>query len=153
MSDFEKMMRAKKVRIAASAVAALVLGFLIFHVGVVVGYHRGPLQGMSHRGDVDRTVRPLLFLPRGFLLPHGFISNAHGAVGIITALSSTTPLTFLLRTREGTDDSILVGTSTIIRNRGPEDSSALTVGDQVIVIGALNGGGDIDAKLIRILKL
>lgn len=131
------------MRVAAGAIVALLLATLIFHAGVVVGSHRGQWG----RHDADRGFRSP-FLPGGFEMPHGFIQNGHGAVGTISALSLPT---FTMQTREGTDQTILVGTSTIIRAMGTSSASSLSVGNKIVVLGEPDAQGRIDAKLIRVL--
>lgn len=140
MKNLEQFAASKKVRAGVGILGALFVAALIFHAGVVVGAHRG-------RFDRAHSFRSPLF-PSGFALPHGFIPNAHGAVGTITAV--TLP-TFTMETRAGASQSIVVGTSTLIRSMGPANEKALSVGSQVIVLGEPDGQGRIDAKLIRVL--
>jgi len=128
----------KKTRVITTVIGALLLAALIFHAGVVYGSHRNPFG----RHDAGRGFRPPFF-PGNLELPHGFIWNDHGAVGTITAI--TLP-TFLMQTREGTIQSILIGTSTVIRS-----NTLLSMGDEVIVLGEPDNQGRIDATLIRVL--
>jgi len=129
----------RTVRVVAGVVGVLFLAALIFHAGVVYGSHRNPFG----RHDAGRGFRPPFF-PGGFELPHGFISNAHGAVGTVTTLALPT---ITMQTREGTSQTILVGTSTITRG-----GTALSVGDEVLVLGEPDSQGRIDATLIRVLS-
>ncbi len=143
MKNFHDFLSSKKVRLTAGVVGAFFLAALIFHAGVVVGSHRGTFG----RFGMERGFRSSFF-PGGFELPHGFMFGTHGAVGTITAV--TLP-TLTLQTREGTNETILVDTSTIIRNMGAADTKALATGTQAIVLGEPDSQGRIDAKLIRIL--
>ena len=148
MKDFKDVMSSKNARLVAGTIGAVILSFLIFHAGVVFGTHRNPFGGPSDRPDMSRGFHPSFF-PGDFEMPHGFIPNSHGAVGAITEI--TLP-TFRMETREGTSQTISISTSTIIRNiDNSADTSALSVGNQVIVLGDTNSEGRIDAKLIRIL--
>lgn len=140
MKKIEQFVASKKVRVGAGIFGALFVAALIFHAGVVVGAHRG-------RFDRTRGFRSPLF-PSGFALPHGFIQDAHGAVGTITAVALPT---FTMETRAGASQSILVGTSTLIRSMDQANEQALSVGSQVIVLGEPDSQGRIDAKLIRVL--
>ncbi len=119
-------------------IGALILAFLIFHVGAVYGSHRNPFG----RHDAEYGFRSSFF-PRGFELPHEFIQNDHGAVGSITLMM---PPTFTMQTRDGASQTILIGTSTVIRGRTP-----LSAGDGVIILGEPDSLGRIDATLIRVL--
>ena len=147
MKEFENIVSSKKVRLTAGVIGALVLTLLIFHVGVVFGSHRNSFGGPSGRPDMVPGFRPPFF-PGDFALPHGFIPNAHGAVGAITAI--TLP-TLTMETREGTSKTILVSTSTIIQNGENPKNVTLSVGGQIIVLGDTDSEGRIGAKIIRML--
>ncbi len=127
----------------AGIIGALLLAALIFHAGVVVGSHREAFG----RFGMERGFRSSFF-PGGFELPYGSIPNTHGAVGTITAVTLPTRT---LQTRDGTNETILVGTSTSIRDKGAADTKALIVGTQAIVLGEPDSQDRIDAKLIHIL--
>ncbi|MDE1919139.1 MAG: hypothetical protein KGH56_00370 [Patescibacteria group bacterium] len=144
MGTLETILSSKKVRLAAGVVGALILALLIFHAGVVVGAHRGS----SFRRDADGGFRHPFF-PGGFMLPHGFIPNAHGAVGTVSAVSLPT---FTIETRYGTSQTILVGTSTILRAAGDASATRISTGDNVIVLGEPDGQGRITATFIRIFS-
>ena len=77
------------------------------------------------------------------------MQNGHGAVGTIQTV--TLP-TFVMQTREGTDQTVLVGTSTIIRNARGMTTKTLTTGSHVIVLGEPDSQNRIDAKFINILS-
>ncbi len=135
------------MRVVVGVIGALILALLIFHAGVVVGSRRDRFLFVRHGADRGFSFP---FLLGGFALPYGgFIPNSHGAVGTITAV--TLP-TLSVETRGGTSETILVGTSTIIRNSGESTSLALSVGDQVVVLGEPDSQGRIDATLIRVLS-
>jgi hypothetical protein len=144
MKNINDIISSRKVRLTVLIIGTLLIAALIFHAGVVVGSHRAQFGRPSM---MDRGFRPS-FAPEGFEIPHGFISNDHGAVGTITAL--TLP-TFLMQTRDDETQTILVGTSTVIRSATSTTSPTLSVGSQVVVLGAPDSQGRIDAKLIRVL--
>lgn len=148
MKEFENSISSKKVRLIAGSIGALILAFLIFHAGVVFGSHHDSFGSPSGRSAMGRGFRPP-FLPGGFELPHGFIPNTHGAVGSIT---SVTLPTLLMETREGTSKTILISTTTMVRNMRGADTTAFSVGNKIIVLGEPDSQGRIDAKLIRILS-
>jgi hypothetical protein len=147
MKNFEDFISSKKVHWTAGVIGVLILALLIFHTGVVVGSHRDLFSGSPVRPGTDHGFRSP-FLPGGFELPHGFIPNSHGAVGAIMAI--TLP-SVTMQTREGTSQTILISTSTIIRSMSGADTKTLSVGNQIIVLGKPDNQGRIDAKLIRIL--
>jgi len=144
MTEIKKIITSRKGRITLGVIGALILAMLIFHAGVVVGTHRGEFRGPG----MSRGFRPP-FLPSGFELPHGFIQNDHGAVGAITAV--TLP-TFTMETREGTSQTIVVSTTTMIQGIEGGSTRALSVGNKIVVLGELDSQGRISAKLIRIVS-
>lgn len=148
MKEFENMVSSKKVRLTAGVIGVVVIALLIFHAGVVFGSHRNSFGGPSGRPGMDRGFRSP-FLPSGFELPHGFIQSNHGAVGAITAI--TLP-TFTMETRDGTSQTILISTTTMIRGMEGGDTGALSVGNKIVVLGEPDSQGHISAKLIRIVS-
>jgi hypothetical protein len=145
MKNLHEVISSKKARWTVGVIGVLLAALLIFHVGVVVGSHSGQFGCSS----MDRGFRSS-FLPGGFELPYGFISDGHGAVGVVTAV--TLP-TFTVQTREGTNQTIVVSTSTIIQSMNGSDTKALSVGSQIVVLGEPDGQGRINAKMIRILPV
>jgi hypothetical protein len=143
MKNFRNIISSRKSRLIAGSVGAFLLALLIFHAGVVVGSHRG----LSHGDQLGHGFRPSFF-PGGLEMPSGFIQDGHGAVGSITTI--TLP-TILMQTREGTSQTIFVGTSTMIRNIDTSGTSTLSVGDKIIVLGEPDSQNRINAKIIRIL--
>ncbi len=144
MKNFEKITSSRKVRFAAGTIGALILALLVFRAGVVVGSHRG-----QFRGDLSREhgFRSPFFLGN-FEMPHGFLQDGHGAVGSITAI--TLP-TFLIETRDGANQTILISTSTLIRDmHAPDATTTLSVGDRIIVLGDPDNQGRINARIINV---
>ena len=133
------------MRFAGGTIAIMVIALLVFHAGVVFG-----MRHTAHsRHGMGHGFRSPFFLGR-FALPHDFISNTHGAVGTVSAV--TLP-TLTMETREGTSQTILISTSTIIRHWGEGTSTeTISVGNQIVVLGEPNGQGRINAKIIRILS-
>lgn len=142
MRHLKEALSSKPLQWAVSIVGALVLVLLIFHAGMAFGSHRGD----SGRRGQDRGFRHPFF-PSGFELPHGFAPNNHGAVGIVTSVSLPT---VVMQTRDGASQTIIVGTSTMIR--GANGASSLSAGDHITVLGGSDEEGQIDAKLIRIIS-
>lgn len=131
------------MRWSVGIVGALILALLIFHAGAVVGSHHSQFG----RYGVDRRFRPA-FTPSGFVMPHAFIESNHGAVGMITAV---TPPTITMRTRGGVERDVLVSSSTRIRTADDQITMPLSEGDQIVVLGAPDVEGRINAQIIRVL--
>jgi len=122
---------------------AIVL-FLVFEVGMTVGYQKAMF---SYRW-VDHYQEN--FMPRGdFSRPDKGFINPHGAMGDIIKIDSS------LLTIKGPDEvekPVLLKSDTAIE-RGFDiiKPSDLKVGDHVIVIGAPNDSGQVEAKLLRVM--
>ncbi len=139
MEKIHALFSSRKARLIGISIGAILLAALIFHAGVVYGSHRSRFG----RDDVTRGFRPPFF-PGNFELPHGFLQNNHGAIGTITTISLPT---FTMQTREGTSQTILMGSTTALRS-----NKTLAPGDEVIVLGEPDSQGRIDAMLIRVLS-
>lgn len=147
MKNLETIISNRKVRITLSIVGVIILALLVFHAGVVVGSHRGlPSRDNANRGAMNRGFRSS-FLPNGFELPHGSMQNGHGAVGTITTVALPE---LTIDTREGVSTSILVSTSTLIRNMSAQNDTRFSVGDKIIVLGEADSQGRITAKIINV---
>jgi|SRR3989344_7553929 len=140
MEQFKKLVPSEKVRQVLYGLGILFVAMLIFHAGVVTGSHRhfpgkaGP--GFGLRGPGFNVQ-----------LPRGFIPNGHGSVGTIQNVSTSS---ITLQTRDGATQTVLLTDKTSIRTQsGAASSTALSVGQQVIILGTPNDDGTISADLIR----
>lgn len=142
MEEFKKWVPSEKARRILYGLGILIVASLIFHAGVVTG---------SYRHSPGRNGPGWGFRGPGFnvQLPRGFIPNGHGAVGTIQSVASSS---VALQTRDGSTQTVLLTGKTIIRNRSDNASStALTAGQQVVVLGTPNDDGTISADLIRVM--
>ena len=122
--------------IALVGLAAIIVALLLFHAGVSFGERRALSRIRSLGGPSP-------------LLQHGFIPEGHGAVGTISAISLPT---FTLQARDGDQETVTVGSSTIIRGTGALSAADLRVGDDIIVIGDPSESSEtITARFIHIL--
>lgn len=123
----------------AGVVGAVIVVLLIFHTGVAVGERRAFER--IHAGHL-----PAIGATLG--LPHSFIPEGHGVVGTISSILLPT---LVVHMRDGEDETIRVGTSTLIR--GMATSSDLKIGETIIVIGDPDETAEqIDAGLIRVIS-
>ena len=127
----------KSTTIALVAGGVLVCALVVFHAGVAYGRWE-----MLERMHPEHTV--------GGFFPPSFIPEGHGAVGTI---SSITLPTFTLAERDGDDETVETGTSTIVRDAASTTNAQdLQKGEEVIVLGDRANGQTIDARLIRVLE-
>jgi hypothetical protein len=128
---------------------ALIVAMLIFHAGVVVGSHqptRGRMQidGRGGPGSMGGFVN-------GFMPRQGFVESGHGAVGTVATV--TLP-TFTLTNREGVEQKMYAGSTTVVTGGSVNNPSALQKGQFIIVVGDPNDTDDagyLDARIIHIL--
>lgn len=121
---------------------------VIFEAGVLFGMHEARL---SYRWGENYAMN--FGGPRGGFMPmmDGLppAPNGHGAFGQI---ATTTLPTFIITDPIHPEESIRVGTSTIIKDgANTVTTAALTRGTYVVVLGTPDAEGSIDASLIRIM--
>jgi hypothetical protein len=134
----------KKVIIA---IGTLSIVLIIFNAGIFVGYHKA--QFSQARGEMFKRG---FNDPKFFLAPfmHGKNDqNPHGTVGKILSISDGKAL---IELPDEVEQTILIGTSTIIRySKNATTTQSLVAGDFVAVIGTPHTDGDIQASFIRVL--
>lgn len=79
--------------------------------------------------------------------PHGEFMESHGTFGEIIQLDESG---FVVQGRDDMEVVVATSTATIIKNGRETVSDGLKVGDRVVIIGAPDEQGKIEAKLIRI---
>ncbi len=142
--SFKDIHTSKTVRGILIGLGIAILALGIFKLGMVAGAHKARFS--EHFGDTfNRTFED----PR-----HGFFRNeempgGHGSVGNIVSI--TLP-SFIVADKDNVEKTIIVGTSTLIRQFRDEITSAdLKVGEHVVVLGQPNDKGEIEAKLVRVM--
>lgn len=125
-----------------------IIALVIFQSGVAVGVRKA---SFAHRfGDnFERNFRD----PRGEFMQRGLpggmnTPGGHGAVGKIVSISL--PLV-VVAGPDNLEKTVVIGSDTEIREfRDSITIDKLEVGDFIIVLGAPNDEGQVDAKLIRL---
>ncbi len=132
--------------IAGFSIACIVL--CIFEAGVAVGHHEG--MSPSHWGEnyARNFVDPSQGL--GMLGLDDHQPNSDGAFGTIVSMSSSS---ITIESNQMPEQQIVLGSDTVIRYQHSNvTSDVLAIGSEVVVLGTPTSGGEIDAKLIRILS-
>lgn len=143
--DIKKTFESRWFMRALMGLGVLLIALIVFQAGVYVGVRKA---GMSFRmGDSYYRVVGQGPLPGD---PFGEeLSEAGGAAGRI--VSVTLP-TFLVASPDGDERFVVVTDRTMIRfMRDATSSSAITPDRSVIVIGAPDDKGRIQASFIRLL--
>ena len=146
----KSFLESKKIRAIIFILGGVAAIFLIFSAGVAVGYRKAVFSqswGMSYNR---------FFLNR---LPSGAIGmmvqrgpwDTHGVAGQVIDVSSSS---FMVKDPDNDERSIAVTSGTVIRDTNqviPLDD--LAPGYQVVVIGAPNPDGQVDARFIRVFEV
>jgi hypothetical protein len=137
----------KPLRISLYIIGVLfVLGF-VFQLGTLIGYHRGNF-GRDFGNHYERN----LGFERGDSvrgMMRGNFPTAHGSFGKVLSVNFPN---FVISDKDGTEKSILISDTTIIRSGlDNASSSIIKINDTVVVLGEPNTNGQIDAKLIRVM--
>ncbi len=121
--------------------------FLVFHLGVIVGFHKA---SFSYRW-ADEYHRNFAGPRGGFMRDthdRDFI-EAHGVVGSIIKIDGSI---LIIRSKNDVEKNVLVSDSTLIKRFQKKILVGdLTVNDSIIIIGEPKESGQIEAKFIRVL--
>ena len=137
----------KSLRFALYIIGTLFILSITLQFGIFIGYHKASFarDWGDHYKNNFGMERPESF--RGMM--GNTLPNAYGASGKV--LSITLP-TFVVEDTNGTEKTILITDTTIIKSRMQNSSSSvITSGSIVVVLGDPNSSGQIEAKLIRIM--
>lgn len=144
--EIKKALDSKALARLLKIIVIVIAIILIFYAGIMVGFNRASFErnwgehynenfGMGHRG--------------GLIGDMDNFPNAHGAIGRVLKIELPN---IIVEDRDNTEKAISIAADTQIQE-GPSTltSADLKVDDFVVVIGAPNTEGVIEAKLIRIL--
>lgn len=145
--DINKILQSKTFHRSLVVLVIFVIILGSFAFGVFVGYRKA---GFSYAWseNYDRNFggpqRGLFGFEPGLSFTSG-----HGVSGSILSVASSS---LSISGRDGVEKTVLVSSSTIVReNREDISASDLEKGETVVVLGAPNAQGQIQAELIRIL--
>ena len=149
--EVKKVFESKVMMGVMYGIGAILVLLVVFVAGMTVGIHRASF-GNAWQKNYERNFG---MMPRGMFLGQEIIPeqnyyfpNAHGAAGKIIRIQLPT---IVVADRDNTEKTILIGTSTNIREQRQNMTPAdLKVGDFVVAIGNPNTSGQITADLIRI---
>lgn len=137
----------KPIRLGLYILGTLFVLCATFQLGLFVGYHKASFArdwGDHYKRNFGME-RPESF--RGMM--GNTLPGAYGASGKVLAVSLPT---FVVEDIHGTEKTIHVSDTTLIRSAMQNASSpAITVDSIVVVLGEPNDAGQLEAKLIRIM--
>lgn len=135
----------------------------IFEAGVAVGYHEASFSsqwGKNYSMNFGVPGVPSSGMTSSLALPDMHGPNPDGLIGKIIRISpsssapdsATGTTTMIVASSQKPEESVLVTSDTLIRDRENTVSiSALTVGSYAVVLGTPTEDGEINAKLIRLM--
>jgi len=155
----QEIMKSKQFKIAALAVAVLILMLVSFAGGLAIGFHKARFSyefGKNYeRNFVGGPFQDAPGMMGGFGsrdMMRGFdgrgFRNAHGIAGTIISVANNQ---IVIKDRSGQENTISVGDKTLIK-RGQDTISIndLKNDEQIVVIGRPGDNGTVNADLIRV---
>jgi hypothetical protein len=143
------LLESKKIRAVLWILGGLIILFVVFGLGIAVGYDRA-----GFAAGFDRNYYRIFFGgtpagPIGMMAPP-MPGATHGVVGTVIDVGSST---ISVTDQENNEQSVLVSSGTVIRD-GDSDSviGDMAVGDQIAVIGEPDNSGQVEARFIRIIS-
>lgn len=129
------MKQSPLVRGIIIGIGAVVAILVIFQAGVFVGYHKANFS----KGLGDNYFKAF----------GGEHVGGHGVTGKIIKIN---PSDMVVEGMNNVEETISIDAETMVRRlRDTASTTALKIGDSVVVIGAPDQNGVISAKLIRII--
>jgi len=144
MSNF---LESKKIRAVLWILGGLIVLFVVFGLGITVGYDRAGFAAGFNNNYYRIFYGAAPGGAVGMMAPPMPVA-IHGVVGKVIDVGSST---ISVEDQESNEQSVAVSSGTVIRN-GESDVALenMTVGEQIAVIGEPNDQGQIDARFIRI---
>jgi uncharacterized membrane protein len=137
MSNF---LESKKIRAILWILGGLIVLFVVFGLGIFVGYGRA-----GFAAGFDRNYYRNFY---GTGAPSAGPIGVHGIVGTVIDLGTST---ISVTDQESNEQSVAVSSGTVIREQNNDITiSGIEVGDQIAVIGEPNNQGQVSARFIRV---
>lgn len=150
MEKIKKVFESKTFRVVLYTIGGLAVVSLIFHAGMMSGFRRA-----SFMHDWGNNYEMNFGSPRmGPRMMGGnddrfYSPNSHGSIGKIIKIEL--PNIVVLDEKENTEKIIIISEKTEIRKiRDIVSADSLKIDDKVIIMGAPNQSGQIEARLIRL---
>jgi len=140
------VLKASWFKWVVSIIAIIILLLLVFRMGVEVGMRRADFSLQWGRNYSRFFGEPQRGFDREFFGQGPM--NAFGNAGTVLGVSTNT---LAIQGNNGNEQSIAVTSATMIKNRADTITlDKIKAGDHVVVFGAPNGNGQIEARLIRV---
>lgn len=145
-AEIKRILEGKVLLGILCALGGFIIALLIFSAGVRVGFHKasfGQAWGENYMQNFGMMPPP----GREFSIGRQYFPNAHGATGKIIKIELPN---VLLQDRYDLEKIIKIDPDTKIQEgRFDVDANELKIDDFLVIIGAPNSNGVIEAKFIR----
>jgi hypothetical protein len=135
------------VRWTAGILAAVVIFLVAFGLGVSVGYQKAIFSSEWGRNYEHNFSG----MPHVGMMPEvggNTVLNMHGAAGTVIDVSGAG---MSVKDDDNDEQSVIVASDTVIKKmESTVPLSAVIVGDRVVVIGAPNANGQVEAHFVRV---
>ena len=130
-------------------VCTILIMLCIFEAGVMVGYHEASFSSRWGQ-NYERNFGGMGMMPG---LPDAHLPNPDGTFGkIISVSTQASTTTLVVNSAQNPEEKIIIGSDALVRDhQNTLSSAALSVGSYVVVLGAPNDQGEIEAKLVRVV--
>jgi uncharacterized membrane protein len=146
MSNF---LESKKVRVVLWILGGLIVLFVVFGLGITVGYDRAGFAAGFDQNYYQNFYGASPGGSIGMMAPPMPVA-IHGVVGTVIDLGTST---ISVKDQQNNEQSVEVSPGTDIRNgNGNIMIGDMVVGDIIAVIGEPNNQGQIAARFIRIIS-
>ena len=147
MNEVKEILKLTWVRWTLGVLAFFFIFLLAFGLGVSVGYQKAIFSSDWGR-NYERNFSPMP--PIGVMVPDSETApfDVHGAAGTVIDISNSD---ISVRDEDNDEQSVVVASDTVIRKIDRTISLGdVAVGDRIVVIGAPNSDGQVEARFIRV---
>ncbi len=145
--NFKEISESKVFRAVLYVIGVVVVLLLVFHAGMSMGYRRALFSTHYGQNYYNNFAEPR----RGFMreFDGGGMMNSHGVAGAILKVDADN---LMIKGHDGQEKLVILTEKTQIMDRRNQIKVVdLKVGEEIVVIGAPNDKGQVEAKLIRVL--
>jgi hypothetical protein len=145
--DIKKVFESKVSFKILCGIGIIIVTLLIFSAGINVGFHKASF-GRAWGENYERNFG---MMPNRLMFGRDNFPNANGAIGKIIKIELPT---IIVQDKDNIEKVVLIKNDTQIqKTKEAVTINDLKIDDFVVVIGAPNDQGQIEAKLIRIMPL
>lgn len=153
--DLDKLFKSKNFTKALIGIGCVAVLLLVFRAGIAIGFRKANFSykwGENYHRNFGGPKNGFFenFGRRDFIDSHGVF----GQIIKIDTVTGTNGTIIIIKGSDNVEKIVVLGEETTItamrKNLKKED---LKVGDSIVVIGAPNDSGQIDAKFIRVMPI